>query len=88
MYKCDNDLTDEERTRNIHGPMVQYDHTSESQEMLNGPYNFPCMPKFAKETLVTREEVSYIYYYLIELHNKTVINIFFFNSRYTCLKIN
>lgn len=40
MKSCDENLTPNERKRNQHGPMYQYDYSSESQGQEPGIYSF------------------------------------------------
>jgi len=40
MKECESKLTEKEKLRNRHGPMLQYDHTTDAQGTESGFYNF------------------------------------------------
>lgn len=59
LKKYDNDLTADEKKRNVHGPMYVYTFSSVSQGNLEGPENFPSIGSlFCKEEKVYREEIQ------------------------------
>ncbi|KAL7033303.1 hypothetical protein ACKWTF_007534 [Chironomus riparius] len=59
LKKYDNELTPEEKKRNVHGPMYVYTFSSASQGSLEGPENFPSIGSlFCKEEKVYREEIQ------------------------------
>ncbi|XP_070493191.1 5'-3' exoribonuclease 1 [Chironomus tepperi] len=59
LKKYDNELTPEEKKRNVHGPMYVYAFSSTSQGSLEGPENFPSIGSlFCKEEKVYREEIQ------------------------------
>lgn len=59
LKKYDNDLTPEEKKRNVHGPMYVYTFSSASQGSLEGPENFPSIGSlFCKEEKVYRDEIQ------------------------------
>lgn len=43
MAACDQNLTAGERKRNQHGPMLQYDHNTESQGQVPGIYSLKAL---------------------------------------------
>lgn len=58
METCNNQLNQEECSRNIHGPMLQYDYCSKSQGFIKGIFGLPDLGNsFCTEKTVTREEV-------------------------------
>uniref|UniRef100_A0A1L8DX97 5'-3' exoribonuclease 1 n=2 Tax=Nyssomyia neivai TaxID=330878 RepID=A0A1L8DX97_9DIPT len=57
MTPCNKNLTTEEVERNAHGPMLQYDHISESQGVCQGPGEDVLNAVYAKETLVDRKDI-------------------------------
>ncbi|XP_075211430.1 5'-3' exoribonuclease pacman isoform X2 [Lycorma delicatula] len=51
-------LTDEEKRRNCHGPMLVYKYTPENQGVCEAPEYFPTLSKcYAKEEHVNREDI-------------------------------
>lgn len=60
MNDCNDDLTEYERNRNIHGPMLQYDYTSKDQGPLaDSPFGQAGIAHtFCKETQVSREAIQ------------------------------
>lgn len=61
MLECDGNLTDWERERNIHGPMLQYDYCPSDQGPLTEPsYGQPEVHHvFCTEKLIYRDEVCF-----------------------------
>lgn len=58
MEICNKELNQEECSRNIHGPMLQYDYCKTSQGCIKGIFGLPDLGNlFCTETTVTREEV-------------------------------
>lgn len=60
MGDCESDLTDGERARNIHGPMLQYDYCSEDQGALpDSPYGQAGVGQLhCTETPIERKELQ------------------------------
>lgn len=60
MNECNDDLSESEKQRNIHGPMCQYDYCSKDNGPLaDSPYGQSGVAHlFCKETLINREEVQ------------------------------
>lgn len=61
MKDCDGNLTEAERNRNIHGPMLQYDYCPTDQGPLNQPtYGQPVIYHvYCTEKLIYRDDVSF-----------------------------
>lgn len=59
MNDCNDQLTDNEKSRNRHGPMVQFDYCAEDQGSEPEMYGLPMIGHvLCKETLVNREEID------------------------------
>lgn len=59
LEKHDNELSPDEKGRNIHGPMYMYSYSETPQGQLEGPLNFPSIGNlFCFEKKVFREEIQ------------------------------
>lgn len=67
MSDCNMDLTDAEKLRNTHGPMLQYEYSATDLGLLpESPYGQPAVPHvFCLETPIPLNEVRYIAYYFM-----------------------
>lgn len=55
MNDCNDNLTENERNRNIHGPMIQFDYCAVDQGSAQETYGFPMIGHiFCKETFIER----------------------------------
>lgn len=64
MKDCDGNLTETERKRNIHGPMLQYDYCPTDQGPLNqtATYGEPKVYHvYCTEKLIYRDEVGFFF---------------------------
>lgn len=58
MNECNDKLTENERRRNIHGPMLQYDYCANDQGTLPAMYGQQMVAHvFCKETLIERSDL-------------------------------
>lgn len=58
MNDCNDKLTDNEKSRNIHGPMLQYDYFAQDQGSLPEAFGLPMVGHvFCKETQITRNDL-------------------------------
>uniref|UniRef100_A0A2M4AG19 Putative 5'-3' exonuclease xrn1/kem1/sep1 involved in dna strand exchange and mrna turnover n=1 Tax=Anopheles triannulatus TaxID=58253 RepID=A0A2M4AG19_9DIPT len=61
MTTCDEYLTDEEKQRNVHGPMVQYRYDANQQEPLEAKYGFERIDMLpVKRTEIFRDDLHVI----------------------------
>lgn len=56
LNEVDKELTNEERARNVHGPMYVYTYSNSEQGTLSAPCNFPSAKLMCNEKKVFREE--------------------------------
>lgn len=59
LEKHDNELSPDEKGRNVHGPMYVYTYSATAQGQLEGPLNFPSIGNlFCFEKKIFREEIQ------------------------------